>query len=327
MISHFSQNDRFLIDTMYNAEHKSIREIARILGKNPSSVSREIKRNKVLGDYVYLIADNKAKERQWHCHAFYIEKYKEFTRLFKKYYDKRYCGVYETLHVLKEKYQKLKFPSEHQIFRWLKSDRWTISRKDRLRHQYQHPKKRTVGVFGEIKRHFVRPIWSRPKYISLRQEIGHWEGDLIVGVKAKGHKNILTLNDITSRKLYAVFVPDKNPFTINRTIEKMIIENQLPFNSLTLDNGLEFQAIGSLAKFMDFPVYICEPYASYQRGSNENLNGMIRRFWRKGTDFNNITEEELQEVVSKINNMRRKMFNWKSANDIWEEKKKGIPWG
>lgn len=327
MISHFSQNDRFLIDTMYNAEHKSIREIARILGKNPSSVSREIKRNKVLGDYVYLIADNKAKERQWHSHAFYLEKYKEFTTLFVKYYDKRYCGVYETLHTLKTKYPNLDFPSERQIFRWIESNRWSISKQDRLRHVYRKPRKRILGVFAEIKRHWVRPIWSRPKYISLRQEIGHWEGDLIVGRQASGHKNILTLNDIASRKLYATFVPDKNPFTINKTIERMIIENELPFNSLTLDNGLEFQAIGHLGKIMEFPIYICEPYASYQRGSNENLNGMIRRFWRKGTDFNNITEEELQEVVSKINNMKRKMFNWKSANDVWEEKKKGVPWG
>ena len=327
MISHFSENDRFLIDSLYNGEHKSIREIARILGKNPSSVAREIKRNKVYGDYVYLIAQNKAKERKWHCHSFYLDKYKEFTKLFLKYFDKRYCGVYETMYLLKKKHPNIIFPSERQIFRWIKSNRWVIKRSDRLRQYYQHPRKRTVGVFGDIKRHWVRPFWSRPKYIGLRQQIGHWEGDLIVGKQANGHRNILTLNDIATRKLYAVFVKDKNPFNINKTIKKLIIENQLPFNSLTLDNGLEFQAIGTLGKEMQFPIYICEPYASYQRGSNENLNGMLRRFWKKGTDFNEVSDEELQKAVNHINNMKRKMFNWKSSNDMWNEMKKGLPWG
>jgi len=229
--------------------------------------------------------------------------------------------------IIKEKYPNLKCPSARSIFRWLKSDRWGVKRSQRLRHQYQHPRKRTTGVFGEIKRHWVRPFWARPKKIGLRQEIGHWEGDLIVGKQAKGHKNILTLNDMATRKLIATFVPDKNPYHINKVIKSLIIKYDLPFNSLTLDNGLEFQAIGSLGKEMGFPIYICEPYASYQRGSNENLNGMIRRFWKKGTDFNLISEEELQDVVNRINNMRRKMFGWKSSNQMWEEMKKGIPWG
>lgn len=325
--NHFSENDRFLIDTLYNAEHKSIREIAKILQKNPSSVSREIKRNKVYGDYVYLIAQNKAKDRSWHCHSFYLHKYSDFAKLFKKYYDKRFCGVYETMHKLRLMYPNKNFPSERQIFRWLRSNRWEVKRVDRLRFQYNHPKKRVVGVFGDIKRHWVRPYWSRPKYISLRTQIGHWEGDLIVGIKARGHKNILTLNDIATRKLYAVFVKDKNPYAINKIIKKMILENNLPFHSLTLDNGLEFQAIGSLGKEMKFPIYICEPYASYQRGSNEHLNGMIRRFWKKGTDFNIFTDDDLQIIVSRINNMKRKIFNWKSSNDMWNEKKKGLPWG
>lgn len=80
--------------------------------------------------------------------------------------------------------------------------------------------------------------------------------------------------------------------------------------------GIEFERIGILAKHLNFKVYLCDPYASFQRGSNEHLNGMIRRMWKKGTDFNLVSNEELQRVINLINNMPRKNFNWYSANQM-----------
>lgn len=96
----------------------------------------------------------------------------------------------------------------------------------------------------------------------------------------------------------------------------MIKENNLEVKTLTLDNGIEFERIGLLAKQMHFKVYQYDPYASFQRGSNEHLNGMIRRTWKKGTDFNLVSDLELQNVINAINNMPRKNFNWLSANQM-----------
>lgn len=299
----------------------SIRKIAKTLIKSPSTISREIKNGSVLGDYVYLIADIKAQSRSWHKHSMYLLKYQEFTNLFKQIYNKKYCGVYLTMHLIKEKYPNVICPSERQVFRWIKSNRWVFTKKDRLRGQYYHVRKRKVGVFGEIKRHVVKPIWARPKKIDLRLEIGHWEGDLVLGKRARGYKNILTLNDMCSRKLYTDFVSNKNPFNINKTIKQMILKYDLPFHSLTLDNGLEFQAIGALGKEMKFDIYICEPYASFQRGSNENLNGMIRRFLKKDTDSNPLTEQQLQENTDQINSMKRKCLI-ENQQMIYETKRK-----
>ena len=89
----------------------------------------------------------------------------------------------------------------------------------------------------------------------------------------------------------------------------MIKSNNLKIKSLTLDNGFEFNKIAILAKQLNFKVYQCDPYASHQRGSNENLNGMIRRTWKKGTDFNLVSDVELQETVSSINNMPKRIFD------------------
>jgi len=319
--NHFSQNERFFIARLFNDEKESIRQIAKKLGRSPSSISREIKRNTINGTYDHTVAQKKAKDRAWHRHFQYLNKYKEFTKRFKKIYDKRYCGVELTIAALKEIYPEMKCPSMRQVFRWIRVNRWSIGRGDRLRQQYNKGGKRTVGVFSAVNLKSVRPIWVRPKKIDKREEFGHWEGDLILGKRANGYRNILTLNERKTRMLFACFVPNKNPWKINTYVKNLIFKNKLNVKTLTLDNGLEFERIGLLAKRLNIIVYMCEPYASYQRGSNEHLNGLIRRFWKKGTDFNNISDYELKEVVLRINKMKRKLFNYKSAYDIYINEK------
>ena len=99
-------------------------------------------------------------------------------------------------------------------------------------------------------------------------------------------------------------------------------ENHLYVRTITVDNGIEFQKIGLLAYWLNWKVYFYKPYASYQRGSNENLNGMIQRTYKKGTNFNEITDEQISNLQEEINNMPRQMFGWKSSNQIFDEIKK-----
>ena len=89
--------------------------------------------------------------------------------------------------------------------------------------------------------------------------------------------------------------------------------------SITINNGIEFSKIGLLVKWINCHVYYCEPYASYQRGSNEHINGIIRRFWKKGTDFSNLSNEEILDNQNKINQMPREIFNWKSSLDLFKQ--------
>jgi len=311
-----SKSERFFIDHAFNVEKLSIRSIARMLGKNPSTISREIKRNSINNYYFNEIAEVKKTNRSWHKHSFYLNKYVEFTKLFVKCYDKRYSGVEVTMHKIETFHPNVACPSARQVFRWIKSDRWAIKWKQRLRPYYYKGRKRKIGVFTKIKNSYVIPIWMRPKSIDLRIEDGHYEGDLIIGKRENGYQNIVTLNNRKTRKLYATFIKTKNPWTVNSAFRKMIKENNLNVKSLTLDNGLEFNKIGILAKQLNFKVYECDPYASYQRGSNENLNGMIRRTWKKGTNFNMVSDQELAHVVEMINSMPRKSFNWLSSNQL-----------
>jgi len=319
--NHFSEKERFFIEIAFNIEHKSIREIAKNLGKSPSSVSREIKRNSFNGKYIAQYANSLSKERTWHSHSMYLFKYNEFTNLFLKLFDKRCCGVYSTMFFIKRDHPDIKTPSVRQTYRWINSDRWIIKRNDRLRRVYKKGRKRQLGIFSTINSLYVKPIWVRPKVIDLRLEFGHWEADLILGKQCNNYKNILTLSERKTRILYACFVKNKFAWTINNYLKKLIKDNELFVKSITIDNGVEFERIGIFAKHTGITIYTCDPYASFQRGTNENLNGFIRRYWRKGTDFNSYTDQDLERILNEINSMPRKIFDMKSSKYMYEKEK------
>ncbi len=111
----------------------------------------------------------------------------------------------------------------------------------------------------------------------------------------------------------------KNPRAINKAIKDLANENNLVIKTITCDNGIEFEEIAILAYWLKVIIYKAEPYASFQRGSNEHANGLIRRFYPKGFDFNLISDDDLQNTISKINSMPREIFNWKSALEVFND--------
>ena len=245
---------------------------------------------------------------------FHNLKYEEFSKLFLRYYDKRYHGV-NAYHKIQVEHPNITMPSLRQVSNLINNWKWVIKPCDRLRHFRKNGPKRTVGIFSKFKDKLVLPIWTRPKSVN-------YEADLIIGHQAIEYDNLLTFNERKSRKLFIKRVRSKNPMKINSIIKSIIDENHLHVNSITVDNGIEFQKIGLLAYWVKCKVYFYEPYASYQRGSNENLNGLVRRMYKKKTNFNEITDEDIYNLQEKINNMSRQMFNWKSSNQIFDEIKK-----
>ncbi|VEU73810.1 transposase [Mycoplasmopsis anatis] len=166
---------------------------------------------------------------------------------------------------------------------------------------------------------YVYPIAMRPKDIDKREKWGHWEIDLVIGRKMKGHHNLLTLTERKTRFTYIKRVKSKFSLEINKVLKKIIEESKYPFLSITSDNGFEFQSLGLVARQNDLVIYKAQTYCSFQRGSNENINGLIRRKHKKGFDFTNLTDEQIQELQDKINNMPRKIFCFKSSKEIAEQ--------
>lgn len=159
-------------------------------------------------------------------------------------------------------------------------------------------------------------IKERPKHIENRQEIGHWEGDLVIG---KGQKSAIgTIVERKSRYLCIIKLKDRKSATVTKQFAKILKGfNQNLIKTMTYDNGVEMAKHKDFTKKTGIKVYFADPYASWQRGTNENTNGLIRRYFPKGTDFNKVTAKQLKYIQDKLNNRPRKIIGYKTPNEIF----------
>lgn len=158
-------------------------------------------------------------------------------------------------------------------------------------------------------------IEQRPLHIEDRLEIGHWEGDLMIGV---GQKSAIgTLVERKARFTYIIKLKNRRSATVVEGFSKELNNlDSIFIKTMTYDNGMEMAKHKLLTKKTGVQVYFAHPYSSWERGTNENTNGLIRRYFPKGTDFNKVTEEQLKNVQDKLNNRPRKVLGFKTPNEI-----------
>jgi len=158
-------------------------------------------------------------------------------------------------------------------------------------------------------------INNRPMHIENRQEPGHWEGDLMIGPKQASCLG--TLVERKSRYLILVKLPNKKSETVTSAFAKKLSRFPSGFKkSLTYDNGVEMANHKSFTKQTGMQVYFANPYSSWERGTNENTNGLVRRFYPKKTDFNLICQEQLNVLQQKLNNRPRKVLGYYTSTEI-----------
>lgn len=161
-------------------------------------------------------------------------------------------------------------------------------------------------------------IHDRPAVIEDREQFGHWESDSVLGVHGTGALH--TTVERTSRYFRAVKIP---AVTARATVDAQIaLFTGMPAHavrSITADNGSEFALHYELADTLAIPTYFADPYSAYQRGSNEHFNGRLRRYLPKGTSFEGLTQQELDEYVNEINNRPRKILGWATPAEVFHE--------
>lgn len=166
-------------------------------------------------------------------------------------------------------------------------------------------------------------IEIRPDYVSSRQEYGHWEMDLVIG-KAETKPVLLTMTERLSREELIFKLPDRKAATIRGIFDRM--ERSIPnfrekFKTITTDNGPEFLEYDLLTRSIRdgrkrFEVYYCHSYAAWEKGSVENHNRMIRRWFPKGTDFNRVTKKQVADIQNWMNNYPRKILGWETPESM-----------
>lgn len=161
----------------------------------------------------------------------------------------------------------------------------------------------------------VLPLSLRPKYIEKREEIGHVEIDSIVG-KRNEYPSIISIVDRCTRRIWLIKAEYTQEHYINKLIYEYIIKNDIPIKSITTDNGLEFTALGICAKKLGVKLYKCDPYCSFQRGTNEKMNQLVRRYLPKGSSFKLTPQIYLDDIAFNINAMPRKIFDFKCPYEV-----------
>lgn len=310
MYTHFTLTERiFLYDNKKNG--LSIRRIAEMMGRSPSSVSRELKRNRCRNGYRPLKAESLAKARRRNRSVRALKagsaEYKYVIEKLKVYWSpEAICGRWS------REYPKRKRIHFSTIYRHIKQGRLPdISENENLRRRGKLPKSRHGG---QMTIHPNRLIKDWPEEIKGRTRIGDWEGDTITGKIGSGL--ITTLVDRASRYLIAGKVASKHADVQRESIEKLL--NNQPVKSLSLDNGVEFAEHEKIEKTLKTRIYFADPHSPWQRGTNENTNGLLRFFFPKSSDFREITQENVDEAVALLNRRPRKCLGWKTPEEVFQ---------
>ena len=287
-------------------------EVAKCIGRSPSTISRELRRNKGLRGYRPAQAQRltqtrrsealkniKITEEVWGWIVTLIRQ--ELSPQQVVDYLKRHRGI------------SLHHESVYQLIYLEKSQGGQLYRHLRIASK---PYRKRYGVYdkrGRIKDRV--DIDERPDIVESRRRIGDWEGDTVMG---KGHKSAL-LTMVERKTLYTVIarLAGKHAGLLSAAMLKHMQDLKDKVKTITFDNGLEFSEHKVIAKGLETDIYFAHPYASWERGTNENTNGLIRQYFPKGTDFNNITDEQIKYVMDRLNNRPRKTRNCRSPNELF----------
>lgn len=244
------------------------------------------------------------------------EKYDIFLRYLYNHYNSKTCSIEVCVFKFKRQYLNAKSPSVKQVYNWINEGKIKLTKENLCYKKHKSNKSNMIShTKWNLDNKTVLPISLRPKYINKRDELGHLEIDSILG-KRNEYGSIISIVDRCSRKVWLIKAEYKNEYYIDKLIYNYILRNEIVVKSITVDNGLEFSVLGITAKKLGVKLYKCDPYCSFQRGTNERTNALVRRFIPKGSSMKFVSQVYLDDICFEINSMPRKLFDYKCAYDI-----------
>ena len=310
--THLTQSDRYQILALLQSG-KSISSIATQLGRDKSTIYRELNRNTGFRGYRSQQAHEKASYRLQNSHR-HIKITQKVIYKIEKFLCERW--------------------SPEQISGFLKTKGFSISHESIYQHilrdkksggdlykflRCQKKRKKRYGTSRFDKRGQIQnrvSIDKRPKIVDKRIRIGDWEGDLMIGRHHKGA--LVTLVDRCSKKTRIVKIESKSSEAVFHAISKAFKREVV--HTMTLDNGKEFSCHEKISEYTGCKVYFAHPYSSYERGLNENTNGLIRQYFPKKTDFREITSKDVKKVEFLLNHRPRKSLGFLTPNEFHRQK-------
>ena len=309
-----SQLERYQISTLH-AEKFSIRHIARRLGRSPSTISRELKRNGDVRGYDSGRAHHKAKQRVSDSHALNVARIDPTViPLVVKLLKCQWSPQQISKRLERDYGIRISHESVYQIILKDRKNGGSLYQNLRRKHKKYQRRLGNANRRGQIKDR--RSIDTRPASVETRAQVGHWEGDTVIGTQKKGTV-IVTLVERKSRLLVARLAPEKSAKEVCAAIQDGLKKLAPTVKTITFDNGKEFANHQEIAEELDCDVFFAHPYHSWERGTNENTNGLLRQYFPKGRSLDEVTEEQLQCVVDLINNRPRQILDYETPLEVF----------
>ena len=315
-MAHLTLKQRYEIEAYCNVG-KSLTQIAEYIGKDKSVISREINRNSDQrgGIYKAKLADKKTflrhKNKRKLCKLNIVVKANILHYLKMDYSPEQMAG--------RAKVDKLEMVSAETIYQYI----W----QDKRRGGYLFKQLRTKGKKYRKRGHLKDnrglisnrvDIDKRPVEVEDKIRLGDLEIDLVIGKNHKGA--LLTINDRASGLLFMGKIENKEATTVEAKTIELLKDWKPLIKTITSDNGKEFANHKTISDSLDIDFYFAKPYHSWERGANENMNGLIRQYFPKKSNFDLITKSETNKVIQILNNRPRKRFGFKTPNEIFAEK-------
>lgn len=306
---HLTTNERCCIVHFKNLGW-SLNKIAKEIGRSTSTISRELKRNSINNIYQAHKAQEFYQNRRNNCGA----RGKKNNIVLKNYINSKLQLGWSPEQIKGR--MEYEFPNKPEmkisfktIYTWI-YDRFLIKGDlNKLRHKGKSRKLfETRGRFNKGK-----PIKKRPKEANNRKTAGHWELDTVVSSRGKSKACLATIVERKTRFLFAVHMPNRKSSTYNKSLYRCL--SNLPkslVRSLAVDRGKEFAKYKEMETKLSTDVFFADPYCPWQRGTNENTNGLLREYFPKKFDFSKVNQIKVNKVLNLLNNRPRKCLNYKT---------------
>lgn len=310
-----TEEERYQIHVLLKAEFNQ-KEIAQLLGRSPSTISRELRRNRGLRGYRPAQAQRFTDNRRADAH-----KAVKVSNIVMEWIEQLIRQEFSPQQVVDYLKRHKNLSLHHEtIYQLICAD------KAKGGDLYTHlrvaskPYRKRYGHYD--RRGMIRnrvDIDDRPAVVEHRSRIGDWEGDTVM---SKGRKSAL-LTMVERKTLYTVIVrlTGKRADLLADAAISSIKELESKVKTITFDNGLEFVDHEVIAEGLSADIYFAHPYDSWERGTNENTNGLIQQYFPKGTDFNEVTDTQVQAVMDRLNNRPRKTRGCRSPNELFKRQR------
>lgn len=311
MYHQLTESERYTLSVLHR-DGQSLRAIARVLERAPSTISREVQRNRChRTDGAYR--PSKAQERT------------NGRRRRSRQVRQHDADTYGRVEALLSHAQW----SPEQISRWLalhgvvRISHMTIYRhvrRDRLtggqlrcclRQAGKRRRKRTFGPERRGKLQGKPMIDTRPLEIEDRREVGHWEGDTVIGTVGE-RACLLTLVERSTGVALVVRLPHRTVKAVNRAVVDVVRRSGLPFKTITWDNGTEFHGYRTIEQATGVRCYFAYPHHPWERGSNENFNGLLRQYLPKRKSLARVNQAHCDRITHKLNTRPRKRHGYET---------------